>query len=146
MEEKKYSPELINAYWKRNNINGVSHESIYKFIWESKHSNQLKNKIYKPLHKHLKHGKRRRKRGNYKDTRGLIPNRISIEKRPKIVEKRKRFGDIEVDLIMGKNHQSALLVMVDRASLITKMEKLNGKNAKAITKKIIEKIKKLPPN
>jgi transposase, IS30 family len=145
MEDKKYSPELINAYWKRNSLKGVSHESIYKFIWESKHSNQLKNKPYKLLHKHLKHGKRRRKRGNYKDTRGLIPNRVSIEKRPKIVEKRKRFGDIEVDLIMGKNHQSALLVMVDRATLITRMEKMNGKNAKAITKKIVQKMKKLPP-
>ena len=61
----------------------------------------------KELYKHLKHGKRRRKRGNYKDTRGLIPNRVSIINRPKIVERRKRFGDMEVDLIMGKNHKSA---------------------------------------
>jgi transposase, IS30 family len=145
METKKYSPELVAAKWKKDNISGVSHECIYQFIWHCKHTNLRKNRQYKNLHCYLKHGKRRRKRGNYKDTRGLIPNRKSIEERPKIVEKRKRFGDIEVDLIMGKNHKSALLVMVDRATLITKIEKLKGKNAAIITQKIIKEMKKLPP-
>ena len=145
METQKYSPELISAYWRKNNTSGVSHETMYQFIWHCKHTNQLKNKDYKFIHQHLKHGKRRRKRGNYKDTRGLIPNRIAITDRPKIVEKRKRFGDVEVDLIMGKNHQSALLVIVDRASLLTRMEKLKGKDSNTITKKIIQLMKKLPP-
>lgn len=145
MDEKRYSPELIAAQWKKENIQGVSHECIYQFIWHCKHTNQRKNKEYKPLYKFLKHGKRRRKRGNYKDTRGLIPNRTPIDKRPKIVEKRKRFGDIEVDLIMGKNHKSALLVTVDRATLKTTIDKLKGKNASAITRKIIKRMKLLPP-
>jgi transposase, IS30 family len=145
LSDKKYSPELIAAQWQRDDNKGVSHETMYQFIWHCKHTNQRKNKQYKNLYKHLKHGKRRRKRGNYKDTRGLIPNRVSIDKRPKVVEKRKRFGDIEVDLIMGKNHQSALLVLVDRATLVTRIEKLKSKNATAITKKLIKKIQQLPP-
>jgi transposase, IS30 family len=145
IEEKKYSPELVNAQWKKNGTTGVSHECMYKFIWECKHGNQRKNKDYKSLYKHLKHGKRRRKRGNYKDSRGLIPNRVSIEKRPKIVEKRKRFGDVEVDLIMGKNHKSALLVMVDRATLLTTIDKLESKNSDIITEKIIERMQKISP-
>ena len=33
-----------------------------------------------------------------KDNRGIIPNRVPIEKRPKLVEKRIRPGAIEVDL------------------------------------------------
>jgi len=144
MIEKRYSPELVSAQWKKENIKGVSHECMYKFIWLCKHSNKRKNVDYKHLHQCLKHGKRRRKRGNYKDTRGLIQNRVPIEKRPKIVEKRKRFGDIEVDLIMGKNHKSALLVMVDRATLLTTIDKLEGKNAEVITKIIIQRMKKLP--
>lgn len=144
MIEKRYSPELVSAQWKKENIKGVSHESMYKFIWHCKHSNKRKNADYKHIHQYLKHGKRRRKRGNYKDTRGLIQNRVPIEKRPKIVEKRKRFGDIEVDLIMGKNHKSALLVMVDRATLLTTIDKLEGKNTDGITKKIIQRMKKMP--
>ncbi|MEY2903861.1 MAG: hypothetical protein RLY89_2967, partial [Bacteroidota bacterium] len=40
----------------------------------------------------------------------------------------KRLGDIEVDLMMGKNHKGALLVMTDRASLYTRIVKLSGKS------------------
>lgn len=78
MSQKKYSPELVHAQWKKDGIKGVSHETMYKFIWRSKHSNKRSDAEFKNIHIHLKHGKRRRKRGNYKHTRGLIPNRVSI--------------------------------------------------------------------
>jgi IS30 family transposase len=144
MSTKKFSPELVQAQWKKDGISGVSIECMYQFIWKCKHSNKKENKGFKYLYKDLKHGKRRRKRGNYKDTRGLIPNRVSIEKRPAIVAKRKRYGDIEVDLIMGKNHKSALLITVDRATLTLTMDKLAGKNASEITKILLRRMKKLP--
>ena len=141
---KRYSPELVAAQWVKEGIQGVSHECMYNFIWSCKHSNKVIHKQFKAVYKYLKHGKRKRKRGNYRDTRGLIPNRISIENRPAIVGKRKRFGDIEVDLIMGKNHKSALLVTVDRATLMTTIDKLAGKNSKIITEKIIKRMKGYP--
>lgn len=119
MIQKKYSPELVSAQWAKNQIAGVSHETIYKFILNCKHTNKRENRPFKNLYKQLKHGRRKRKRGNYKDSRGLIPNRVSIEKRPKVVDERKRFGDLEGDLIMGKSHKSALLVTTDRATLKT---------------------------
>lgn len=140
----RLSPELIAAIWKREGIEGVSYETIYKFIWASKHENKRINYEFKALYKYLKHGKRRRKRGNYKDSRGLIPNRVSIEKRPKIVEKRKRYGDIEVDLIMGAHHKSALLVTIDRASLYATIDKLKGKDSNQVKKTIIKRMKKFP--
>lgn len=142
---RRYSPELVAAQWKKDGTEGVSHETIYKFIWECKHGNKRENQGYKQLYKHLKHCKRRRKRGNKKAARGIIPNRVPIEKRPEAVEKRKRFGDIEVDLIMGKNHQSALLVTVDRATLKTTIDRMEGKSADKIAKKIIRRMKKYPP-
>ena len=142
---KRYSPELVSAQWKKDGIKGVSHECIYKFIWDCKHTNKRKNRAYKNVYKELKHGKRKRKRGNYKDSRGLILNRVSIEKRPKIVEKRKRYGDIEADLIVGAKHKSALLVTTDRATLKTTIDKLKGKDANDIAKKIIKRMKKMPP-
>lgn len=139
---RRYSPEFVSAQWIKDGIEGVSYETIYKFIWDAKHSNKRNLRKYKELYKFLKHGKRRRKRGNFKDSRGLIPNRISIEKRPAIVEKRKRFGDIEVDLIMGSNHKSALLVTIDRSTLLTTIDKLEGKDSTIITKKIIQRLKR----
>ena len=144
MARKKYSPELIAAKWIAEDTPGVSHECMYQFIWHCKHTNKRENNEFKFVYKHLKHNKRRRKRGNYKENRGLIPNRVSILERPKVVDKKKRFGDIEVDLIMGARHKSALLVCFDRATLKTTINKLKGKESGPITKKIIQRMKKFP--
>ena len=141
MTVEKLSPELISAEWKRENKKGVSHETIYKFIWESKFSNRKEHREFKKTYKLLKHGRRRRKRGNYKDNRGLIPNRISIEKRSALARRRKRLGDIEVDLIIGKNHQGGLLVILDRASLVTTIDKISSKKPKHIKKLILKRMK-----
>lgn len=144
MAKKRYSPELVAAQWRKDGIAGVSYETIYQFIWECKHTNKRANREYKSLYKLLKHGRRKRKRGNYKDSRGLIPNRVSIEKRPQVVAKRKRIGDLEVDLIMGKGHKSAILVTTDRVTLKTTLDKIKGKNAKTIARIIIRRIKQMP--
>ena len=141
MTVEKLSPELISAQWKKDKIAGVSHETIYKFIWQSKLSNKKSERDYKKIYQLLKHGRRRRKRGNYKDNRGLIQNRVSIEKRSKLVDRRKRLGDIEVDLIIGKNHQGGLLVMLDRATLVTTIDKINSKKPKHIKRLILKRMK-----
>ena len=141
MSVEKFSPELISAAWKRENLSGVSYETIYKFIWQAKFSNRKEHSKFKKAYKLLKHGRRRRKRGNYKDNRGLIPNRISIEKRSELVRRRKRLGDIEVDLIIGKNHRGGLLVMLDRASLVTTIDKIHSKKPRHIKKLILKRMK-----
>ena len=122
--DEKLSPELISAQWKINKQPGVSHETIYKYIWEAKFSARKEHKLSKGLYRYLKHGRRRRKRGNYKDNRGLIPNRISIENRPKIVDKRKRF-----------------LITLDRASLLTTIDKITSKKPEHIKKLILKRMK-----
>ncbi len=141
MTIENWSPELISAQWKKENKQGVSHETIYKFLWQTKFGNKKKDEKFKPLYKFLKHGKRRRKRGNYKDSRGMIPNRISIEKRSVIVERRKRLGDMEVDLIIGKNHKSGLLVTLDRATMITTIDKITSKKPTHIKRLILKRMK-----
>lgn len=140
MRQDKWSPELISKKYEQLGIPEISHETIYKWIWKSKHTNTKENREYKELYKDLKHGKQRQKRGNIKDTRGRIPNRVHITQRPAIVEERKRIGDLEADLMMGKDHKSALLVLTDRATLITMIEKLKGKTAKEVTSKIKERL------
>lgn len=141
LKEDRWSPELISATGRLSGKCTISHERIYQWIWDCKNSNQRENRNYKTLYQFLKHGKRRRKRGNRNDTRGIIKNRVPIEKRPSIVKKRKRLGDIEVDLMMGKDHQGALLVMTDRASLYTRIRKVETKNSKLIASEIIKVLK-----
>ena len=139
---EKWSPELISARAKLEGSLMDSHESIYQWIWQCKHRNIKKDRRYKKLYQLLGHGRRRRKRGNRRANRGLIPNRTSIEKRPAVVKKRKRPGDIEIDLMMGKAHKSAVLVMTDRATLHTRMMKLHSKKSKEVADAIIKCMKR----
>ena len=138
----KWSPELIYQHAKLNQKEMVSHEIIYQWIWSCKHGNRRKDRQNKKLYEHLRHGRRRRKRGNRKDSRGTIPNRTPIDQRPAIVAKRKRPGDMEVDLMMGSHHKGALLVMTDRATLHTRLRKLKSKESNGVSKGIIKSLLK----
>lgn len=139
--EEKWSPEYISERGKLLYGDFVSHETIYNYIWKCKSSNKKEYQKDKNLHKYLRHHKRRQKRKNDKQNRGCIPNRVSIEKRPKLVNERKRKGDLEVDLMMGSKHKPGLIVITDRKTIETKLIKITTKKAKVIAAKIIKKLK-----
>jgi hypothetical protein len=125
----RWSPELIS---KCCGENMVSHERIYQWIWECKHTNWRAIIQYKKLYEYLRHGKRRRKRGNRNDTRGVIQNRVPIEKRPAF----KRFA-------VGF---SALAVTVLSVYKILKSQILNLKSQFSILKSHILNLKSHIPN
>src|SRR5680860_235208 len=71
--EKEYSPEQITGFCRRHNEEMVSHERIYQYVWADK-------KARGTLFTYLRcKGRRYRKRGAYKDSRGIILNRIDID-------------------------------------------------------------------
>lgn len=121
--EDDYSPEQVTGNAKKLGLVCVSHERIYQYIWQDK---RQKGELFKHLRTQ---GKRYRKRGASKDKRGQIVGRNGIENRPKIVEEKTRFGDLEMDLIIGKDHKEALLTINDRAAGILKMTKVPSKDA-----------------
>jgi len=130
---KEYlSPEQIVGRFEKEGKQVVSHEWIYQHIWKNK-------KEGGELYKHLRtRGKRYRKRGAAKDKRGIIRNRIPIEQRPKEVELKQRFGDLEVDTVIGKNHKGALVTINDRATNLTWMKKVKSKSSADVTSAIID--------
>jgi IS30 family transposase len=137
--QEDYSPEQIVGFSKKNNMDCVSHERIYQHIWADK-------KKKGELHQHLRRkGRKYRKRGAGKDSRGIIKDRVSIEQRPLIVEKRSRFGDLEADLIIGKNYQQAIVTLNDRASGVLKMKKVPSKQADLVAKAINEMLEEWTP-
>ncbi len=77
-------------------------------IWKDK---RQKGDLYKYLRRK---GRKNKKRGSEYNNRGILQNRKSIDQRPSIVEERKRFGDLEIDSIIGKNRKSALMTINDR--------------------------------
>ncbi len=129
---EEWSPEQITGYLKNVGERWVSHETIYQFVLEDKAAGGT-------LYKHLRHsGKKRKKRYGSTDRRGQIKDRISIEKRPKIIEKRERIGDWEIDLVIGKNHQGAVVTIVDRLSLMTLIAKVDQKQEALVTEATIQ--------
>lgn len=137
--KKDYSPEQIKGLALKHNIACVSHESIYQLVWLDKKKGGF-------LYKHLRtRGKKYQKRGAKKAGRGYIPNRISIDYRPEVVNKKSRIGDMEMDLIIGKGHQGALLTINDRATGMLKMGYVKGKEAKDIEDKAIELLEDSAP-
>ena len=137
IEEKikqKWSPEQISGRMNINGIESVSHESIYKYLQEDK-------KRGGSLYKHLRHKSKiyKRRYGSH-DRRGQIANKCSIEDRPSIVDKKERIGDLEIDLVIGKNHKQALVTVVDRKSKFTIIKKVEHKKASTVKEALIEMI------
>jgi IS30 family transposase len=130
-----FSPEQILGVARKNNISCVSIERIYQYVWDDKSKGGL-------LHLHLRtQGKKYRKRGAAKDKRGQIVGRVGIENRPAIVEEKNRFGDFEVDLIIGKDHKSAILTANDRATGLLRMKKIESKGAIEVKNAIVTVLK-----
>jgi len=90
-------------------------------------------------------GKRYRKRGIKKDSRGIIPDRKSIEDRPKVVALKERFGDLEIDTIIGKNHKGAIVTINDRATGVLKMKRIASKESELVKQATIELLQDCKP-
>jgi IS30 family transposase len=136
--ELKWSPEQISNRLRLEGEPTVSTETIYKFIQEDQKNGG-------ELWRNLRRARRtRKKRFRREDGRGKIKNARSISKRPKKANKRKKLGHWERDLMVGKNHKAAVLVITDRKSRFNKFRKLNGKYAKKVTKETITALRDLP--
>ncbi len=128
IEEKlrqEWSPEQISGWLKKNQAIRISHEWIYQYILTDQ-------KADGDLYTHLRqHGKRRKRYGKY-DRRGKLPNRVSIEERPEVVEQRERLGDWEIDTLVGKGHQGALVSLVERKSRYTLLQPVTQRLANLV--------------
>ncbi len=74
----------------------VSVERIYQYIYQDQSQGGS-------LYKYLRTAHRWR-------------NRVMIDQRPEGVTAKERFGDWEVDTIVGKNHKPALVTLAERKS------------------------------
>lgn len=129
---QEWSPEQISSYLSLNESIDISHETIYQFIWADKrHGGNL--------FKHLRWSqKKRKKRYGKNDHRGQIKDRISIDERPDIVDKKERIGDWEIDTVIGANHKGALITAVERKSNFCCISFVKKKQADLVAQAIID--------
>ncbi len=60
-----------------------------------------------------------RRRDSLYRPRGIIQDRVDISQRPSVVDEKRRFGDFEIDTIIGKNHKGAIMTTNDRCTHLT---------------------------
>ena len=125
-----WSPEQISGDCR---VRGIDcDETIYRMIWKDKEEGGT-------MHTHLRHkGRRKTKRGLKNQYRGLIPNRVDIDNRPSVVDEKTRFGDLEGDTIIGKNHKGSIVTINDRLTGFSWSAQLEDKGADNVADAIIQ--------
>jgi IS30 family transposase len=115
----------------------VSHERIYQHIWQDQARGGT---LYRNLR--IAGRKNKRKRYGKHDFRGQIPNRVGIDQRPGVVDKKARLGDWEADTLIGKHHRGAVVSLVERKSQFTVLGQVVHKTADAVGKQITQRLKR----
>lgn len=125
---QELSPQQVVDYLKRHKKVSLHHETVYQFIYDDKARGG-------DFYAHLRVASKpyRKRYGTY-ERRGRIKNRVDIDERPTVVDRRNRVGDWEGDTVMGKSRKSALLTMVERKTLYTVIARLTGKRADLLAK------------
>jgi len=149
---RAYVYEKITDYWSPEQVCGrarilfphdprmhVAPETIYRALYRD-------DRLGKPLIPCLRQRrKKRRKRGTGLHRRGpKIPNRVSIEQRPKEVDQRQQCGHWEGDTVVGKNHRGAVATLVERKSLLLRAAVVPSKIAQLVCQAIIDILYDLP--
>jgi IS30 family transposase len=142
--KKRWSPQQISVSLKSNFPNDrsmqASHETIYFYIYlHSKKS--LKDELISQLRQKRKtRGPRRSDK--VKDIK--INDRVSIDERPQEVIGREIPGHWEGDLIIGKDHGSAIGTLVERTTRAVILVHLKDKKAETVRKAFQKEFNKLP--
>jgi len=138
----RWSPLQISKYLKEPEntgiINPVSEKTIYNYI-----QFHMKGELKKLAIVELR--QKGKKRSNGIETRGKIPNMTLIDERPDETNLREIPGHWEGDLIIGRGHQSALSVIVERKTRYVMIDRLLSFDAETVRKSIEKRLKSMDP-
>ena len=117
--EEDWSPKQISGKLALEGIH-ISHERIYQEIRKDQTGELKKHCRHKMKYRHHTHHKTKTA------GKSLIPDRVSIHERP-IEADGKRFGDWEMDLVIGKEQESAVLTIIERSTNMFFQSKIASK-------------------
>jgi transposase, IS30 family len=144
--QKRLSPEQISQKMKKEHadepLKWISHESIYKYIYAFP-----RGELRKLFTSFLRTKRRlRRDRTHIHAKRGQILDATPISERPKEVDTRQVPGHWEGDLIIGKNHKSALGTLVERTTRLVILVPIQGKDAKSVRESFANVFRDIEPD
>ena len=129
--QQDWSPEQISGWLAKNKAVRISREWIYQYVYADYRAGGQ-------LYQHLRSQKKRRKRLRGQDRRGQLSGRRSIEERPVIVDDRGRIGDWEVDTLVGKHHQQAIVTLTERKSRFALLAKVPQRSAEQVRERLVQ--------
>src|SRR3990170_694118 len=119
-----WSPEIIAGRIKKDHPGlSISHEAVYQYIYHPQ--TPSRHELIACLRR--AHRKRKHKGIGRKERKTKIPNRISIDARPKSVETRHQFGHWEGDSLVSRKSVAALNSLTERKSRLVLLTKLDRK-------------------
>jgi IS30 family transposase len=140
-----WTPEQISGRLKElypnDQIMSISHEAIYRHIYTRPQA-RLNKKLIKLL---VRKKTRRRTPKKRRGGGSKIINQVSIDNRPQHIELRNEVGHWEGDLVIGKNHKSAIGTIVERKTRFTLIVKLESKKAGEVANEFSKILNKLNP-
>lgn len=127
---RRWSPEQIAGRLRATHRLSISHETIYRYIW-----NDLRRGG--TLHQHLRGArKQRRKRYGAYDSRGRLAGKRHISERPRSIETRRHLGHWEIDTLMGTG-PDCLVSVVERKTGYVLIGKLEARTQAALTQRTV---------
>lgn len=120
----------------------IDDETIYRYIYQ-KDWYVRREKLWQ--HLTLRRKRRMKKDGRHVHRESRILEAVSIDKRSKVVAKRKQIGHWESDNVIGcQTDKTALSTTVERVLKVTLLSKLEAKTADAKTKVLFTRMARLP--
>jgi IS30 family transposase len=131
--QEEWSPEQISGRLALSGELRISHETIYRYVWDDRRHGGA-------LYLHLRGArKKRRKRYGRYDSRGRLAGKRMISERPPGAENRSRVGHLEGDTVLGTD-KHALLTLVDRKTGYVLIGKLRARTVEATNRRAIDLI------
>lgn len=135
---RDWSPEQIAGWLDKRGELAISHETIYRYVWRDRAQGG-------DLHRHLRcAAKQRRKRYGRYDSRGRLAGKRLLAERPAVVERRQAVGHWEIDTVMGVGNTHCVVTLVERATGVTLIGKLQERTAGELNRRTIALIRRHP--
>ena len=141
-----YSPEQIAGRLSGDHPGAcISHEAIYQFVYAPFHRQSHGRLIGEDLRPYLKRRhKRRIPKGARRCKRTAPPKDISIDARPRAVEKRNIIGHWEGDLVVSGKSRFALQTLVERKTGLVFISKVSNRTKEVSKAAVHERFSALP--
>ena len=133
--KQQWSPEQVAGRFKRDGLMSISHETIYRYVWDDRRRGGT-------LYRYLRGSpKQRRKRYGSYDSRGRLAGKRPISERPAGAQNRSRVGHLEADTVIGNiSDKHCVLTFVDRKSGYVMIGKLEARTVEATNRSAVRLI------